>query len=151
MKRELVITKALQALIVLQLLVGVFSVITLNMGRGIAVFGSAALIYLGMTIIKQLASIKELLSYSAVQQAPEKELLSVQSYLEKKRSDTPSKKAAPRGSEVRREAVKREVMTNANEAVAERHEEKTQLPEDLYAPRPVQAVERPNRQNVRQG
>jgi hypothetical protein len=59
--------KALWGLLILQILVGVFSFFTLNIGRGIAVFGSAALIYLGLIIVQQLSAIRELLSYAAVQ------------------------------------------------------------------------------------
>jgi hypothetical protein len=59
--------KSMWGLIILQILIGIFSFVTLNIGRGIAVFGSAALIYLGLVITQQLSSIRELLSYSAVQ------------------------------------------------------------------------------------
>lgn len=59
--------KSMWGLIILQVLIGIFSFVTLNIGRGVAVFGSAALIYLGLVITQQLASIRELLSYSAVQ------------------------------------------------------------------------------------
>jgi hypothetical protein len=69
MKRNQIILRALQALIVVQLLIGIFSVVTLSIGRAVAVFGSAALIYLGMTIIQQLVSIRELLTYNAAQGA----------------------------------------------------------------------------------
>jgi hypothetical protein len=69
MKRNQIILRALQALIVVQLLIGIFSVVTLSIGRAVAVFGSAALIYLGMTIIQQLVSIRELLTYNATQGA----------------------------------------------------------------------------------
>lgn len=73
MKFRLSVTKLLYALIVVQLLVGLLSIFTLSIGRAIAVFGSAALIYLGLNIINQLTSIRELLSYAAVQTAPKKE------------------------------------------------------------------------------
>ena len=59
--------KALWGLLILQILVGVFSFFTLNIGRGIAVFGSAALIYLGLVMVQHLSAIRELLSYAAVQ------------------------------------------------------------------------------------
>jgi hypothetical protein len=59
--------KSMWGLIILQVLIGIFSFVTLNIGRGVAVFGSAALIYLGLVITQQLSSIRELLSYSAVQ------------------------------------------------------------------------------------
>jgi hypothetical protein len=77
MKFRLSATKLLYALIVVQLLIGVFSIITLSIGRAVAVFGSAALIYLGLNIINQLTLIRELLSYAAVQTAPKKEALLV--------------------------------------------------------------------------
>ncbi len=67
MKRDLLILRAMQALMVIQILVGVLSIFTLDIGRAIAVFGSAALIYLGITIIQQLVSIKDILAYSSGQ------------------------------------------------------------------------------------
>ncbi len=73
MKFRVSASKLLYTLIVVQLLVGVLSIFTLDIGRAIAVFGSAALIYLGLNIIHQLTSIRELLSYAAVQTAPKKE------------------------------------------------------------------------------
>ena len=73
MKFRVSVTKLLYALIAVQLLAGVLSIFTLSIGRAIGVFGSAALIYLGLQIIHQLASIRELLSYAAVQTAPKKE------------------------------------------------------------------------------
>jgi hypothetical protein len=74
MKRDLLILRTLQALIAIQILVGILSIFTLNIGRAIAVFGSAALIYLGITIIQQLVSIRDLLSYSSGQQPIKREV-----------------------------------------------------------------------------
>jgi hypothetical protein len=73
MNRQLLILRLLQALIVIQILVGILSIFTLNIGRSISVFGSAALVYLGITIIQQLVSIRELLAYSSGQQPVKKE------------------------------------------------------------------------------
>jgi hypothetical protein len=76
MNRELLILRLLQALIVVQILAGILSIFTLNIGRSISVFGSAALIYLGITVIQQLVAIRELLAYSSGQQSVRKEAAS---------------------------------------------------------------------------
>lgn len=94
MNREVLTLRALQALLVIQIFIGVFSVVTLNVGRGVAVFASAALIYLGMKIINHLAAIQELLSYTTAQQPAENERVSVQTYLKQKREGG----SAPYGS-----------------------------------------------------
>jgi hypothetical protein len=96
MNRELLIIRALQALIFIQLFIGFFSVVTLNVGRGVAVFASAALIYLGMKIVGHLAGIQEMLSYSATQpvssqhatvtQPANKERVNVKTFLKQKRT-----------------------------------------------------------------
>jgi hypothetical protein len=99
MNRQLLILRLLQALIVIQLLVGVLSIFTLDIGRAIAVFGSAALVYLGITIIQQLVSIRELLMYSSGQQPVKKEAApatSILSQLRKNRKETPQEDAPVR-------------------------------------------------------
>jgi hypothetical protein len=91
MNRQLLILRLLQALIVIQLLVGVLSIFTLDIGRAIAVFGSAALVYLGITIIQQLVLIRELLMYSSGQQPVRKEAApatSILSQLRKNKKET---------------------------------------------------------------
>jgi hypothetical protein len=99
MNRELLILRLLQALIVIQLLVGVLSIFTLNIGRSISVFGSAALVYLGITIIQQLVSIRELLMYSSGQQPVKKESAPVTSILGQLRKN--KKEAAQEDAPVR--------------------------------------------------
>jgi hypothetical protein len=98
MKRELLILRLLQALIVLQILGGVLSIVTLSLGTAITMFGAAAMIYLGMTIIKHLTSIREVLSYTATsyvapQQAPVRERSAAQPQprFAKERQDTTTK------------------------------------------------------------
>jgi hypothetical protein len=95
MKRDLLILRAMQALMVIQVLVGILSIFTLDIGRAIAVFGSAALIYLGITIIQQLVSIRELLSYSALQQPVKREPVQTTGILNQLRKDRFNKKDAP--------------------------------------------------------
>lgn len=79
MKRQLTVIRVLYILIGIQLLAGVLSIFTLSIGRAIAVFGSAALVYLGINIVWQLTSIRELLSYSAVQASfPKQEVADIE-------------------------------------------------------------------------
>jgi uncharacterized protein YacL len=95
MKRDLLILRAMQALMVIQILVGVLSIFTLDIGRAIAVFGSAALIYLGITIIQQLVSIREILSYSATQQPVKKEVAQMNILQQLRRERANKKEPAP--------------------------------------------------------
>jgi hypothetical protein len=98
MKRDLLILRAMQALMVIQVLVGILSIFTLDIGRAIAVFGSAALIYLGITIVQQLLSIRELLSYSATQQPVKKEVAAtsiLQQLRKAKKEPAPSEDMPP--------------------------------------------------------
>lgn len=98
MKRDLLILRTLQALIVIQILVGILSIFTLNLGRAIAVFGSAALIYLGITIIQQLVSIRDILSYSSGQQPIKREVAqtSILSQLRKNKKEEPATEPSSR-------------------------------------------------------
>jgi hypothetical protein len=103
MKRDLLILRAMQALMVIQVLVGVLSIFTVDIGRAIAVFGSAALIYLGITIIQQLVSIREVLSYSALQQPLKKEPVQTTGILHQLRKERFTKKDAPSSGKVKHE------------------------------------------------
>lgn len=95
MKFRVSVPKLLYVLIAVQLLAGVLSIFTLSIGRAIGVFGSAALIYLGLQIIHQLASIRELLSYAAVQTAPKQEPSAATSSIRERLQERFAKKEQP--------------------------------------------------------
>ncbi|MGL4610850.1 MAG: hypothetical protein ACRCYY_14435 [Trueperaceae bacterium] len=67
MKFKVSSTKILYSLIVLLSLAGVASILTLSIGRALTMFAYAAFIYLGIGVMKQLASLRELLSYTSLQ------------------------------------------------------------------------------------
>lgn len=97
MNREKLILRLLQALIAVQLLVGVLSILTLSLGRAVATFGSAGLIYLGITIVQQLVGIRELLMYSSGQQTVQREVApqSILSQLRKAKKETRQENQVP--------------------------------------------------------
>lgn len=66
-----------KVLIGLQLLAGLFLIVFTNIGLGLGLFGVAALIYIGMQVLKHLASLRELLTYSLFKQGnPQQDTLS---------------------------------------------------------------------------
>jgi hypothetical protein len=112
MKKDVLTLRALQALIGLQLLGGIVSIFTLNLGRTLSLFGSAALIYLGITIIQQLLAIREILSYTSTQQPVKSEGAStniLQQLRKNKQASSPTESPA-KNRNVRQAEGKRPVM-----------------------------------------
>ena len=58
----------LRALIGAQVLVGFVLIVFTDFGRGLSLWGSAALVYLGLAVLEQLSSLRELLTYSVMKQ-----------------------------------------------------------------------------------
>lgn len=72
--KKLTLELALKTLIVLQLVVGVLMFIFYNAWLGLLLFGNAALLHLSREVLKQLFSLRELLTYALFKQGKASEV-----------------------------------------------------------------------------
>lgn len=117
MKKDILTLRALQALIALQLIGGVVSIFTLNLGRTLSLFGSAALIYVGIAMIQQLLAIREILSYASTQQPVKNEAAptGILQQLRKNKQHASPVESSAKNRNVRQVESKRPVMATQTE------------------------------------